>query len=229
VAGRLAAEGAAVAVFDRDQGACEEVAAAIGESGARARGYAVDVTDRGAVDAAVAAVGEHLGVPQILVNSAGIDSFIPFLELGFEEWQRTIDVNLSGVFHCCQAVLPHMVAAQWGRIVNISSSSTQTGTPRMGAYVAAKSGVNGLTKCLALEFARHGVTVNAIPPGFIDTPMLRAADAAGQLSIEAATKSTPVGRPGRPEDIAAMCAYLCRDEAGYVTGQTIGVNGGRNT
>ena len=120
-----------------------------------------------------------------------------------------------------------MVEAGWGRIVNISSSSTHSGTPRMAAYVSAKSGMIGLTKTLAREFAPRGVTVNTIPPSFIDTPMLRAAAAAGDLNIEASIASTPVRRQGKPEDIAAACAFLCRDEASYITGQILGVDGGR--
>ena len=123
-----------------------------------------------------------------------------------------------------------MIEAGWGRIVNISSSSTHSGAPYMSAYVAAKSGVNGLTKSLALEYGPAGITVNAVPPGFIDTPMLRKAEARGNLgSVEEAIKRTPVGRIGRPEDIAAACAFFISEEAGYITGQILGVNGGRNT
>lgn len=229
IAERLADDGATVAVFDRNGEGAGAAAAAIEEAGGRAAGLAVDVTDRTRVEEAVAEVAERLGPPLILVNNAGRDSFVPFLEIDLEHWQSIIEVNLTGTFHCCQVVLPHMLEARWGRIVNISSSSTHSGVPRMAAYVSAKSGVIGLTKCLALEFGRKGVTVNTIPPGFIDTPMLRAADAAGRLDIEAATKMTPVGRPGRPEDIAAACSFLCRDEADYITGQIVGVNGGRNT
>lgn len=226
---RLGADGAAVAVFDRNGDGAREAAAGIEAAGGKAIGLEVDVTDRPRVEAAVAEVVERLGPPLILVNNAGLDSFVPFLEIGPDHWHQVLEVNLTGTFHCCQVVLPHMLEAGWGRIVNISSSSTHSGVPRMTAYVSAKSGVIGLTKCLALEFGRRGVTVNTIPPGFIDTPMLRAAAAAGQLDIEAAIKTTPVRRAGRPEDIAAACAFLCRDEAGYVTGQVIGVNGGRNT
>ena len=140
-------------------------------------------------------------------------------------------MNLTGTFHCCQAVVPDMIEAGWGRIVNISSSSAQGGQPLMTHYVAAKAGVIGLTKALALEFGPKGITVNTIPPGFIDTPMLRASESKGLLGkgVEFHAAQTPVRRVGRPEDIAAACAYLVRDEAGYITGQVIGVNGGRNT
>ncbi|MHB1582285.1 MAG: SDR family NAD(P)-dependent oxidoreductase [Acidimicrobiales bacterium] len=229
IAERLSTDGAAVAIFDRNGEAAHAAAAAVSARGGSAIGLEVDVTDRPRVEAAVAEVAERLGPPLILVNNAGRDSFLPFLEIDLEHWRQVLEVNLTGTFHCCQVVLPHMIEAKWGRIVNISSSSTHGGVPRMTAYVASKSGVIGLTKCLALEFGRKGITVNTIPPGFIDTPMLRAASAAGQLDIEAATKTTPVGRAGRPEDIAAACSFLCRDEASYVTGQVIGVNGGRNT
>ena len=136
----------------------------------------------------------------------------------------------NGVFHTIQAVLPDMVEAGWGRIVNISSSSTHSGAPYMSHYVAAKSAVNGLTKSLALEYGPSGITVNAVPPGFIDTPMLRNAEAQGFLGdIEQTIARTPVRRIGKPEDIAAACAFLVSEEAGYITGQILGVNGGRNT
>jgi 2-hydroxycyclohexanecarboxyl-CoA dehydrogenase len=189
-----------------------------------------DVTDRAQVDAALSAIRTRLGPVTILVNAAGLDGFKRFADITFEEWLRVVDVNLNGVFHCTQAVLPDMVDAGWGRIVNISSSSTHSGTPYMSHYVAAKSAVNGLTKSLALEYGPAGVTVNAVPPGFIDTPMLRSAESRGVLGDVAATiDATPVRRMGRPEDIAAACAFLISDEAGYVTGQILGVNGGRNT
>jgi NAD(P)-dependent dehydrogenase (short-subunit alcohol dehydrogenase family) len=191
--------------------------------------YTADVTDRGQVDAALSAIRAQLGPVAILVNAAGLDGFRPFTEIDFAQWQRVIDVNLNGVFHCIQAVLPDMIDAGWGRIVNISSSSTHSGVPNMTHYVAAKSAVNGLTKSLALEYGPAGITVNAVPPGFIDTPMLRNAESRGNLRIEATIERTPVRRMGRPEDIAAACAFLISEEAGYITGQILGVNGGRNT
>jgi 2-hydroxycyclohexanecarboxyl-CoA dehydrogenase len=192
--------------------------------------HTADVTDRTQVDAALSAIRAQLGPVTILVNAAGMDGFKRFSDITFDEWQRVIDVNLSGVFHCVQAVLPDMVEAGWGRIVNISSSSTHSGTPYMAHYVAAKSAVNGLTKTLALEYGPAGITVNAVPPGFIDTPMLRSAEAKGRLGdIQATIDATPVRRMGRPEDIAAACAFLISEEAGYITGQILGVNGGRNT
>ncbi len=192
--------------------------------------FTADVTDRSQVDAALAAIRAQLGPVTVLVNAAGLDGFKRFANITFEDWQRVIDVNLNGVFHMVQAVLPDMVEAGWGRIVNISSSSTHSGAPYMSHYVAAKSAVNGLTKSLALEYGPSGITVNAVPPGFIDTPMLRAAEQNGFIgNIEETIARTPVRRMGKPEDIAAACAFLISEEAGYITGQILGVNGGRNT
>jgi 2-hydroxycyclohexanecarboxyl-CoA dehydrogenase len=191
--------------------------------------YVADVTDREQVDAAFGKIRTQLGPVSVLVNAAGLDGFSRFANISFDDWQRVINVNLNGVFHCCQAALPDMVEAGWGRIVNISSSSTHSGVAGMAHYVAAKSAVNGLTKSLALEYGPSGVTVNAVPPGFIDTPMLRAAEQRGHTNFERALAMTPVGRAGRPEDIAAACAFLVSEEAGYITGQILGVNGGRNT
>lgn len=190
-----------------------------------------DVTDRAQIDAALASVRERFGPVTVLVNAAGVDGFKRFRNIDFETWKRVIDVNLNGVYHCIQAVLPDMTAAGWGRIVNISSSSAHSGQPLMTHYVAAKSAVNGLTKALALELGPAGITVNAVPPGFIDTPMLRGAEARGLLggTVEDHIQRTPVRRVGQAEDIAAACAFLISEEAGYITGQILGVNGGRNT
>ncbi|MFW0785578.1 SDR family NAD(P)-dependent oxidoreductase [Gordonia sp. CPCC 206044] len=192
---------------------------------------AADVTDRAQVDAALAGIRESLGPITVLVNAAGVDGFQRFTKIDFAEWSRVIDVNLNGVYHCIQAVLPDMLDAEWGRIVNISSSSAHSGQPFMTHYVAAKSAVNGLTKALALELGPKGITVNAVPPGFVDTPMLRNAEGRKRLggTVEEHIQRTPVRRVGRPEDIAAACAFLISEDAGYITGQILGVNGGRNT
>ena len=194
-------------------------------------GYVADVTDRAQVDTAVAAIREKFGPILVLVNAAGVEGFQKFSKMTFPEWSKVIDVNLNGVFHTIQSVLPDMVEAGWGRIVNISSSSTHSGQPFMAHYVAAKSAVNGLTKSLALEYGPSGITVNAVPPGFVDTPMLRSAESRHLLggTVEEHINRTPVRRVGRPEDIAAACAFFISDEASYITGQILGVNGGRNT
>jgi 2-hydroxycyclohexanecarboxyl-CoA dehydrogenase len=217
VAHRLRADGYNVATIDLNPSETEF-------------SYIADVTDRDQIDAALTEIRGVLGPVTILVNAAGKEVFRRFANITFEEWRKIIDINLHGVFHTTQAVLPDMVEAGWGRIVNISSSSTHSGAPFMSAYVAAKSGVNGLTKSLALEYGPAGITVNAVPPGFIDTPMLRNSASQGNLgSIDEAIKRTPVGRMGKPEDIAAACAFFISEEAGYITGQILGVNGGRNT
>jgi 2-hydroxycyclohexanecarboxyl-CoA dehydrogenase len=229
---RLAAGGMAVAVFDRDGEAAQVAAGAIAAAtGERVLGLTVDVTDREQIEAGVAQVRAELGSPTVLVNNAGVHALEPFLKITPEKWQRLLDVNLTGTFNCCQAVVPDMVEEGWGRIVNISSSSAHSGQQYMAHYVAAKAGVIGFTKSLALELGPKGITVNTIPPGFIDTPMLRRQESKGVLGegVEHHEALTPVRRIGRPEDVAAMCAFLVHDEASYVTGQVLGVNGGRNT
>ena len=217
IADRLRADGYNVATLDLNPSETQNA-------------FIANVTDRAAVDEALNGVRSQLGPVSILVNAAGLDSFRRFTDTTFEQWQRVIDVNLNGTFHCIQAVLPEMVEAGWGRFVNISSSSTHSGQPFMAPYVAAKSAVNGLTKSLALEYGPMGITVNAVPPGFIDTPMLRKAEDRGFLGdTEKQIEQTPVRRMGKPEDIAAACAFFISEEASYITGQILGVNGGRNT
>ena len=148
-------------------------------------------------------------------------------ELTEEQWDRILAVNLTGTFTCVQAAVPDMLAAGWGRIVTISSSSAQSGAPDMAHYVASKGGVIGLTKALAVELAKHGITANTIPPSLVDTPMARAAEAKGDFpGVDVIGPMVPLGRAGTPDDIAGACAYLCSDDGAYVTGQIIGVNGG---
>ena len=228
---RLAAEGASVAALDLDGDAATATATVIEDAGGRAIGIAVDVTDRPRIDAAVAEVREQLSAATILVNNAGIAPFERFLDITAASYERVVAVNLTGTWNCCQAVVPDMIADRWGRIVNISSSSAQTGNALQVHYAASKAGVIGLTKSLARELGPKGITVNTVPPGFVDTPLLRASEEAGYLGpgVPEHEKTTPVRRVGRPEDIAAACAYLVRDEASYITGQVIGVNGGRTT
>ncbi len=227
VAQRLASVGNRVALLDLDGDAATKAADDLRARGAQAAAATVDVADRAAVEDALAKVRAELGPVEIVVTSAGLDEFQTFTDITAEAWARMIAVNLTGTFNCLQAAIPDMVAAGWGRIVTISSSSAQSGANRMAHYVASKGGVVGLTKALAVEYAPSGITVNTIPPGFIDTPMARRAEARGDLpSIDAVAARTPVRRAGTPEDIAAACAFLCSEEAGYITGQLIGVNGG---
>jgi len=224
---RLAQQGCRVAVVDVDADAAEHTAKDLQSSGATTIAATVDVSDRAAVDAALARVRDELGPVGIMVTSAGVDRFESFTDISVESWDRMLAVNLTGTFHCIQSAIPDMVAAGWGRVVTISSSSAQSGSRRMAHYVASKGGVVGLTKALALEYAPYGITVNTIPPGFIDTPMARRAEARGDLpSIDAVAAQTPVRRAGTPDDVAAACAFLCSDDAGYITGQQINVNGG---
>jgi len=231
IAERLAEDGHAVAVLDLDEAAAEAVAGELRDKGHAAVAFGVDVSDRQRVNGAVQRVREALGPVLVLVNNAGLSGFTPFLKISDELWDRIMAVNLSGPFYVTQAVLPDMIEAGWGRIVNISSSSAQGGQQYMVHYVSSKAGLIGFTKALALEFGPKGITVNTIPPGFIDTPMLRASEEQGLLgtSVDRIAEATPVRRAGRPRDIAAACAFLVSDEAGYITGQVIGVNGGRNT
>ncbi|MFF0490170.1 SDR family NAD(P)-dependent oxidoreductase [Nocardia sp. NPDC004068] len=219
IAQRLRGDGFHVAVLDLNPDEDDDLA------------YRADVTRPDEIAAALNAVRAKLGPVTVLVNAAGLEGFKRFQSIAFADWQRVLDVNLNGTFHCIQAVLPDMLDAGWGRIVNISSSSAHSGQPFMSHYVAAKSAINGLTKALALELGPSGITVNAVPPGFIDTPMLRKSEQARLLggSVEDHIKRTPVRRIGTPQDIAATCAFLISEEAGYITGQIIGVNGGRNT
>jgi 2-hydroxycyclohexanecarboxyl-CoA dehydrogenase len=190
-------------------------------------GLRADVTDRAAVDRALAAVRDELGPIGIVVTSAGVAPFTDFTEITPELWQKVLAVNLTGTFNVIQAAVPDMVAASWGRIVTISSAAGQNGSPRQAHYAASKGGVIALTKALSWDYARLGITVNSIAPGPIDTPMARQAGAAGDMpDISTLGSFVPVGRVGTPEEIAAACAYLCSEAAGFVTGQVLGVNGG---
>jgi 2-hydroxycyclohexanecarboxyl-CoA dehydrogenase len=225
VARQFVADGHRVAVLDRTA-----AAAAATDIGAGVLAVEVDVADRPSVASAFDRVRTELGPVGIVVTSAGVEAFDPVLEITAEKWDRIIGVNLTGTFTCVQAALPDMLAAGWGRIVTISSSSAQSGAPNMAHYAASKGGVIALTKALAVDLARNGITVNTIPPSLVDTPMARAAEAAGDFpGVDLVGPMVPVGRAGTPADIAAACSFLCSDGGAYITGQIIGVNGGRNT
>jgi 2-hydroxycyclohexanecarboxyl-CoA dehydrogenase len=223
----LAARGHRVAVLDLDGDGADRVAKELRAGGAEALGLAADVTDRPALGAAFAEVRSALGATEILVTSAGLAAFDRFEEITPERWDRLIAVNLTGTFNCCQLALPDMVAARWGRIVTISSSSAQRGSPEMAHYAAAKGGVIVLTKSLARAYAPDGITANSIPPSGIETPMQHRSQAEGHLPAnETMAAAIPLGHLGTPDDIAAAAAFLASEEAGFITGQVLGVNGG---
>jgi 2-hydroxycyclohexanecarboxyl-CoA dehydrogenase len=224
VAEQLLADGRKVAIWDL-KGA-DEAATKLQGSGAVV-GAQVDVADRASVDAAAEQARAELGPIEILVTSAGVEAFEPLLDITAESWDRIIAVNLTGTFHCVQAVVPDMLAARWGRIVTIASSSAQSGAPRMAHYTASKGGVISMTRSLAVELARSGITANAVSPTVVDTPMAQEATARGDFpGVDVIAPMIPAGRAGTPADIAAACSYLTSDAAGYTTGQVLAVSGG---
>ncbi|HEY0913558.1 MAG TPA: SDR family NAD(P)-dependent oxidoreductase [Solimonas sp.] len=221
---RLAQAGAAVAIWDLNEAGAQAAAADLVKAGHRAIASRVDVSKRADVDAATKVAREQLGPIGILVNNAGMSAFTPFMDITEELWDRIMTVNLKSVLLCTQAVLPDMLAAKWGRIVNVSSSSAQSGAATMVHYSASKGGVIAFTKSLAQELAPTGITVNNVPPGFVDTPMLRESL---KDKVDMIAAASPMKRAGKPEDMAAAIAFLASDEAGYITGHTLSVNGGR--
>ena len=223
IAKRLAEDTAKIAVWDINLAGAEETAQMIRDAGGTAIAINADCSDKTAIHAAAERTRTELGTIAILVNNAGIAPFNPFLETDDELFDKVIRINLRGPWLMTKECLPDMLAAGWGRVINITSSSVQTGSPTQGHYVSSKGGLVGMTKALALEFAPTGVTFNMIPPGFIDTPMLRAAP----IDAEAFSQTLPMKRIGQPEDIAAAAAYLAAEEASYITGQVISTNGGR--
>jgi NAD(P)-dependent dehydrogenase (short-subunit alcohol dehydrogenase family) len=225
---RLARDGMAVGVLGIKAADVGAVAQAINDAGGRAVGVQADISDRGQVEAAAAEVRRRFGPITVLVNNAGVESFTPFQEIDDPSWDRLMSVNLKGPYIVTQAVLPDMLAAGWGRIVNITALGAQSGAPNMVHYTASKGGVIAMTKSLAVELGAKGVTVNAIAPGFILTPMSRRAMDANLFAAphEEILKSYPIPRIGQPEEVAAACAFFASEDAGYVTGQMLGVNGG---
>jgi len=227
VSQRLAERGYRVALLDLDGDGAQRAAGDLRANGAQALGCKVDVADRNAVDEALRQVRGEFGPLEVMITSAGVAAFERFTDITLDSWNRMLSINLTGTFHCLQAAIPDMVAARWGRIVTISSSSAQQGAPRMAHYSASKGGVIALTRTLAREYGAFGITVNTIPPSAVDTPMSRGSQTAGDLpGNDVLAARIPVGRVGRPDDIAAACVFLCSDEAGYITGQVLGVNGG---
>ena len=222
IALRLARDGAMVSVWDQQREGAEETAALIEQNAGRAVPCVANTALATEIAAATARTHAELGPITILVNKAR-SPFAPFATLTEKMWDSLMAVNLKGPFLCVQASIPDMLAASWGRIINISSSSAQTGSTAQAHYAASKGGVIGFTKALAMEFAAQGITVNTVPPGFVNTEGLREAP----VDIAFFAQKTPMKSPRTPEDIAAAVAYLASEDAGYVTGHTLSVNGGR--
>ncbi|MFB7719077.1 MULTISPECIES: 3-oxoacyl-ACP reductase FabG [unclassified Nocardia] len=226
---RLARDGIAVAILDRDENAAGATAAAIERAGGTALAVVADVADECAVDTSIARIADRLGPPTVLVNNAGITRDHLLFKMTVQDWDAVIGVHLRGAFLLSRAVQSHMVDARWGRIVNLSSISA-LGNRGQANYAAAKAGLQGFTKTLAIELGRFGVTVNTVAPGYVETPMTAAmADRLGitfqELEAELA-QHVPIGRIGQPDDIAAAVAFFVRADSGFVSGQTLYVAGG---
>jgi len=225
---RLAADGMAVGVLDLDEARCADTVAAIKAAGGIAMALGADVSNREQVFAAVAKLRAELGPITVLVNNAGVTDFTKFEDIEDDRWDFVFAVNVRGPMLMVQAVIEDMKAAHWGRIVNISSSSAQTGAIGMVTYSSSKGAVVTMTRSMAQEFGPYGITVNNIPPGSVmGTIMSEANRDRFQIPTEVLLSTIPVRRLGEVNDIAHGCSYLCSEGASYVTGQTLGVNGGR--
>ncbi|GAB2679932.1 3-oxoacyl-ACP reductase FabG [Nocardia goodfellowii] len=226
---RLAADGLAVAILDLDESACKTVVSEIEAAGGKALAVGVDVSDEQSVEAAVQRVADELGAPTVLVNNAGILRDNLLFKMSVSDWDSVLNVHLRGSFLMSRATQKYMTEAKWGRIVNLSSTSA-LGNRGQANYSAAKAGLQGFTKTLAIELGKFGVTVNAIAPGFIQTDMTAAtAERVGvpfDQFIAAAATQIPVQRVGQPEDIANTVSFFVGEAAGFVSGQVIYVAGG---
>ena len=225
----FAAEGGAVAVLDRAAGPARTVADSITGQGGRAIAVECDITDRSSVDAAIVRVVDELGPIDVLVNNAGWDLFVPFLDTEPADWARLIDINLVGALHLHHAVLPGMVARGAGRVVSVSSDAARVGSSGEAVYAACKAGLIAFAKTLAREHARHGITFNVVCPGPTDTALLSTVtDAAANPDKlrEAFRRAIPMGRLGQPDDLVAAILFFASDDGGFVTGQVLSVSGG---
>ncbi len=226
---RFAQEGALVAVFDMNLEAASRVAEGIVAAGGNAKAFKCDITKRTEVDEAIAAVEAELGPIQVLVNNAGWDVFKPFVKTSPFDWEKLININLTGALHMHHAVLPLMAARKSGRIVNIASDAARVGSSGEAVYAACKGGLVSFSKTVAREHARHGITVNVVCPGPTDTALFADyKEGAGnpEKLLEAFTRAIPLGRIGQPDDLPGAIAFFASDDARYVTGQVISVSGG---
>ena len=226
---RLAEEGCVIGVLDRDREAAEATAQAVNEGGGAAHVAAADITDYAAVTAALAAFQSAAGPLDILINNAGWDRFMPFLDTEPALWDKIIAINLRGPINLHHAALPGMVERGAGRIVNIASDAGRVGSSGEAVYSACKGGIIAFTKTMAREMARSGVLINAVCPGPTETPLFQSfldEGEGGQKVYEALRRAIPLRRLGQPEDIPGLVAFLASDDAGFITGQTISVSGG---
>lgn len=222
----FARAGHPTAMLDTQGDLLAREAEALRAEGAKVFSQVANVADRAQIDSAYAAIRSELGPISIAVPNAGIARFTPFTTMTLDDWQQVIDVNLTGVFHTLQAAVPDMIAAGWGRIVTISSQAGQSGGPMQAHYSASKGGVISMTKALARELATHGITVNTIPPSLVETPQMHRSTQTGEFPLERIIPMIPIARPGQPEEIGAACVFLASDDASYITGQVLAVNGG---
>jgi len=226
---RFAEEGSLVAVLDRDATAAQTTVELITQAGGKARAYAADITDYDAIVATVEAIESQLGVPTVLVNNAGFDQFMPFLKTEPKMWQQLIAINLTGALNMHHVVLPKILAAGGGKVVNVASDAARVGSSGEGVYAACKAGLVGLSKTLARELATKGVNVNVVCPGPTDTALLKSVVGTAsnpEKLLEAFKNAVPMRRLGQPEDFPGIITLLASDDANYITGQVISVSGG---
>lgn len=222
---RLARDGCNVAIWDRDISAARRVAQEVSGLGRRTLAVEVDVASLADAEKAAERVRRELGAVTILVNDAGHGEVVPLAQMSEVQWDRMIAVHLKGTFNCTRVLVQDLIAERWGRVVNVSSAVGLRGAAGLVHYCAAKAGIAGFTRALAVELGSSGITVNAIAPGLIDTPILKGSSLRDE-AIAAIVQQTPVGRIGEPEDVAACCAYVVSEEASFLTGQVLSPDGG---